>query len=76
MRLSATEVGFSFDDLAEKEPRDSPIISRSMLQKFLQGHPANKDPETLIHSRGYVRSGEGINAEEMDRRTMEIFNRW
>ncbi|MBF0109285.1 MAG: hypothetical protein HQL76_08925 [Magnetococcales bacterium] len=79
MPSSSTKIGFFSGNVSENGQetryRDGPIISRSMIQRFLQTH-FEKDQPDLFQSRGYVQSGKEISAEEMDRRTMDILDQW
>ncbi|HIJ85636.1 MAG: hypothetical protein HW380_191 [Magnetococcales bacterium] len=63
------------EDHPETPPRYSPVISRSMLRRFIRGNSSEKS-SPLLNGRGYVREGEGVSAEEMDRRTMKILEQW
>ena len=51
--------------------RVNPIISRAAIEKFLRGNPGAPLSPIRV-SRGHVREGEGVSAEELDRRTMKI----
>lgn len=60
---------------AEISLRDNPTISRTAIEKFLRGCISTQMPP-VCKSRGYVREGEEVSAEEMDRRTMKILEQW
>ncbi|HAT51371.1 MAG TPA: hypothetical protein DCS88_13730 [Alphaproteobacteria bacterium] len=55
--------------------RVNPIISRAAIEKFLRGSPGVPLSPIRV-SRGHVREGEGVSAEELDRRTMKILEQW
>lgn len=76
-QLSA-EVGLAFEKIGEHvQHRTIPVCSGRLLSRMFPEKSAARVKKLLAFcGRGHVRIGEGISAEEMDRRNMQILSRW